>query len=208
MRDADRAEPHIGVAQHHPLGPPGRAGSVEQGGEIVGVVADGAEAVAMTEQGGPLLFVERRAVRGRSPGSSVASRARPLSSKAAPLSARMWATWSALEQRVDRHVDQAGAGAGERQQAGQPGLGEPARDPVAGREAPRLERGRERADRRLEPGIIERALARQPAPARRPRRAGSDGRAGGASDPGVCNLHSCLNGVMIGRARRGIKRDG
>ena len=43
MRDADRAEPHIGVAQHHALGPAGRAGGVEQGGELVGIGGRGAE---------------------------------------------------------------------------------------------------------------------------------------------------------------------
>jgi len=58
-------------------------------------------------------------------------------------------------------VDQAGAGAGEREQAGHPGLGEPARDAVAMNEAPRLQRRGEGAHRLFEPGKIERALARQ-----------------------------------------------
>ena len=53
-------------------------------------------------------------------------------------------------------MDEAGPGAGERQQAGHPRLGQPARHPVAAREPPRPQRARKRAHRRLQPGEIER----------------------------------------------------
>jgi hypothetical protein len=63
MSDADRAEPEIGVAQHHPLGPAGRARGVEQGGEIVGIAVRRAQPLAARKQGRAFRFVDRRAIR-------------------------------------------------------------------------------------------------------------------------------------------------
>ena len=139
--DADRAEPHIGMAQHHALRPPGGAGRVEQGGEILRVVRRkapsasawsnraalssssriGAGDVAGFERGEPRLAAEQQgcAAVGQDMGDL-----------------------HPLEQRIDRYMDQAGAGAGEREQAGQPVLGEPARHAIASPKPPRLQRRR------------------------------------------------------------------
>ena len=189
MRDADRAEPHIGVAQHHPLGPPGRARRVEQGGEIVGIAGRRRQRVGMVEQRRAFRLVERRAAGRQVAGLERRQPRGAAEQQAGAAVGEDVGDLHPLEQRVDRDMDQAGARAGERQQAGQPGLGQPARDPVARREPPRLQRRRQRADRLLEPGIIERALARRPAPARPERRSRvrwSSGR--GRRDRGVCNF--------------------
>ena len=57
MRDADGAEPEIGVAQHHALGAAGGAGGVEQGGEAVGIGGGRPERdLRLSSSGRPLLL--------------------------------------------------------------------------------------------------------------------------------------------------------
>ena len=211
MSDADRAEPHIGMAQHHPLGPAGRAGGVEQGGEIVGIGARRRQAVVAGRAAPRLPPPSSARAAGGQVALAPASPAAPcrVISSLAPLSARIWRDLRPLQQRIDRHMDQPGAGAGERQQAGHPVLGQPARDPVARREPPRLQRRGERADRRLEPGIIEqRPRASSSAGASGSPQQASDGRADGGSDRGLAPcIPAAPQQVMLGLgARRGIAR--
>ena len=188
MRHADRAEPHIGVAQHHALGPPGRARGVEQGREIVGiVVATGRSGVGMIEQA-PRSPSSSRIAQATSPGSSVARRAAPLISRPAPLSARMWATCIRFSSGLTgTWISPARAQAsGSRLVRRFLGSQEATRSPCA--RPLRLQRRRQRADRRLQPGIIERALARQQRRRGRRRRAASGGRADSGVGSGVSNF--------------------
>ena len=170
MRDADRAEPHIGVAQHHPLGPPGRARGVEQGGQVVRVVVRGRQADSQsTRATACFALVERsRAARGRSPASSVASARLGVSSRLAPLSARMWATCSRFSSGLTgtwirpARAQASGSRLVSRVLGSQLATRSPWRRPL------RLQARGQRADRRFEPGIIE----------RRPRASVSAGAAG------------------------------
>ena len=113
----------------------------------------------MVEQRRALLLAERRR-RPASPGSSVASRAAPLISRLAPLSARMWPTCirfsSGLTGTWTRpaRAQASGSRLVSRFLGSQDATRSPCASPLA------CKRRRQRADRRFQPGIVERALAR------------------------------------------------
>ncbi len=131
MRHRLGAEPEVGVAQHDALGLSRRAAGVKDRGNIVGRgrrlrdpvtgrgdhrgkcidIDAGAVAIGAVERG------ETRPIRQQQPRAAVDEDMRDL---------------SALEQRVDRDVDQARARRGERHQACLRRLGEPGRDTIAG----------------------------------------------------------------------------
>ncbi len=154
MRHRDRAEPEVGVAQHHALGLAGRSRGVEQGGERIGVAGRGRQRRDMRP--GQFRFQQQSAVRrpilrleqggarrlgDEQPRAAVRQNVRDL---------------RALEQRVDRNMHQPRPRARQREQARGARLGQPARDPVARRGTLGEVRG-ERPHRRIEPGEIERS---------------------------------------------------
>jgi hypothetical protein len=159
MSDADRPEPHIGVAQHDALRPAGRTRRVKKGGEVVGIGGRRRQLLAPFEHRGAFFLPDRRAI-----ARNVALR----QSRQPRLAADQQACAAvgedvgdlgALQQRIDRHVDQAGARRRQRQQAGHPVLGQPARDPLARSKAARSERRRQNRDGIFEPFMVEQALA-------------------------------------------------
>jgi hypothetical protein len=159
----------------------------------------------MIEEGGALLLIQDRAA-----GVAGLERREPRAAAQQQRGAAVGKDMGdlhPLQQGIDRDMDEARARAGERQQAGQPVLGQPARHPLPLAEAPRLQRPSERADRRFEPIIIERSLARDQS-----RRAGLAAQREMVERMrgriGRLQLYSCLNADMIGRVRKGIKRDG
>ena len=152
MRDADRAEPKIGVAQHHPLGGTGRTRGVEQGGECVGIMGRGAKAFGA---GVPVLKRDRfgcavdrlepRAVGDQQRRTAIGEDVRCL---------------RAAERGIDRDMDQPGARGGERQDAGKRRLAHPARNAVTGGEAVGEQGGGGSADDPVELGVGQRLAAR------------------------------------------------
>ena len=128
VRDADRAEPHVGMAEHHTLWPPGRSAGVEDGRQLFRIATRWRQGFGIARSIERIVFGQRSAIirqvagfergeaRGRrdeQPGTAVSHDMRHL---------------GALEQRVDRHMDEARPRCGEWQQTGQFALGRPAGD--------------------------------------------------------------------------------
>ena len=116
----------IAVGEHHPLGPPGRARGVEDLRHGVLRARRQRQRVAARQsvllhhrRVGVVAGLQRRQtgrVADQQPGPAVGQDVRHLRT---------------FQQRIDRHADQPRARGGERQQAGDPRLGQPARHPVA-----------------------------------------------------------------------------
>jgi hypothetical protein len=131
MRHADRAEPQVGVAQHHAFGPPGRSAGVENRRQIVRRGAAWRQPLAERFGFGPycgflaagrsctIARLQRRQPRG----------ARNQQNRAAVR--QNMRDLRALEQRVDRHMHQPRAHRRERHQAGQLAFGQPRGHPCA-----------------------------------------------------------------------------
>ena len=129
MRHADRAEPQIGVAQHHALGPAGRAGGVEQGGKLVRIAGRRRQGLIPVL---PVLQRDSVGIGRDRPAPGFPAAPRLAISSLAPLSARMCAAWACFSTGLIGTWTSAGARRGERHDAGEHGLAHPARHPVAG----------------------------------------------------------------------------
>ena len=167
VRHADRAEPEIGVAQHHALWKPGRPRCVEDRRQRIDVGIGRRQAIAIERH--PVLHRDRTFIRHVARFEQACTHRLRQQQPRAAIGQDM-RDLRAFERRIDRHMDQPGARRGERHHAGQPRLGQPGRDAVTGLEPLPAQPCRHCANRRLQRGVIDRPapvlqrdIARRPA---------------------------------------------
>ena len=130
--DAIRTQPHVGVAQHHPLGPPGGAAGVEDRGQFLWIGLRGWQLRAKRVR-----RFQRRCLADQAASGRHVPRAQRLQPRRGAYQHACAAIREdvchlrVLEQRVDGHMHQPGARGRQRQQTRQLALGRPARHPRA-----------------------------------------------------------------------------
>ena len=128
MRHADRAQPHIRMAQHHALGLAGRAAGIEDRRQFVGITRRRAEIATARFGLVPAFLLVQKPTGGRRVARL--QRTEPRTGSDQHLGAAIGedvGDLGALQQRIDRDVNQSCACCGKREQAGRLALRRPAR---------------------------------------------------------------------------------
>ncbi len=126
MSDADRAQPHIGVAQHHTFGTARRAGRVKQSCKRLWVDRGGRQRLGI-EQRGSLFLIQCPAPRRNIGFVKRGTPCFACHEQRCPAVGQNVRDLAALQHGIDRHVDEAGPRTGEWQKARHTTFGNPAR---------------------------------------------------------------------------------